>query len=275
MKKHLSTILMVLFFLMGLSVLLYPAISDYVNSMNQSRAIATYAEAMEDFSEADITEMLSAADAYNDALRKTPNAFYSPRLVDGYEDVLNVSGTGIMSYITIEKIDIKLPIYHTTDESVLQVAIGHLQGTSLPVGGAGTHSVLSGHRGLPSAKLFSNLDKLEIGDTFVITAFDRELAYQVDQIKVVLPTEEEYLQIIEDEDYCTLMTCTPYGINSHRILVRGTRVEIKELMPDDTVPTEVDLIDPIIVALAIAIPILLILLFVLVIKYRGGKGKRE
>lgn len=260
---------------MGLSVLLYPAISDYVNSMNQSRAIATYAEAMEDFSEADITEMLSAADAYNDALRKTPNAFYSPRLVDGYEDVLNVSGTGIMSYITIEKIDIKLPIYHTTDESVLQVAIGHLQGTSLPVGGAGTHSVLSGHRGLPSAKLFSNLDKLEIGDTFVITAFDRELAYQVDQIKVVLPTEEEYLQIIEDEDYCTLMTCTPYGINSHRILVRGTRVEIKELMPDDTVPTEVDLIDPIIVALAIAIPILLILLFVLVIKYRGGKGKRE
>jgi sortase A len=275
MKKHLPTIILVLVFLIGLSALLYPTISDYVNSIHQSRAIADYSATLKDYTETDVTEELTAADDYNAALRKTPMAFYNPKLVDGYKNLLNVKGTGIMGYISIDKIKVKLPIYHTTDESVLQVAVGHLEGTSLPVGGAGTHCVLSGHRGLPSAKLFSDLDKLEIGDTFVITVFDRKLTYRVDQIKVVLPTEVEDLQIVDGEDYCTLMTCTPYGVNSHRMLVRGTRVENAVETPDGYVVPEARQIDPIIVTSAIVALILLILLAVLLVKYRGERAKKD
>ena len=274
MKRHLFTILLVLVFFTGLSVLLYPTISNYINSIHQSRAIADYETAMTDYTEEDFTDAFAAADDYNAALRKTPQAFYSPALVGGYKKTLNVGGTGIMGYISIDKINVDLPIYHTTDSGVLEVGVGHLEGSSLPVGGAGTHCVLSGHRGLPSAKLFSDLDKLEIGDIFTITVLNRNLTYEVDQIKVVLPTEVNDLQIVSGEDYCTLMTCTPYGINSHRLLVRGTRVENPVEKPGNIGP-EAYRIDPIIVTPVIAAPMLLILLAVLLVKYRGRKGKKE
>ena len=275
MKKHLVTILLALVFLVALSILLYPAISEYVNSLHQSRAIASYTATVADYTEQSFREEFAAADDYNAALRKTPMAFYDPTLVPGYENILNVNETGIMGYISIAKINVKLPIYHTTDGGVLQVAVGHLQGSSLPVGGAGTHCVLSGHRGLPSAKLFSDLDKLKIGDTFVIKVLNRCLTYQVDQIKVVLPTGVEDLQIVDGEDYCTLETCTPYGINSHRLLVRGTRVENVVETTDGYGDAEIEQTDPGIVTPVIAAPLLLILLVVLLVKHCRGKGKRR
>lgn len=271
MKKHLVTILLALVFFAGLSILLYPTISEYVNSLHQSRAIASYTMAVADYTEENFREEFAAADDYNSVLRKTPMAFYDATLIAGYEDALNVNQTGIMGYINIAKINVKLPIYHTTDGGVLQIGVGHLQGSSLPVGGAGTHCVLSGHRGLPSAKLFSDLDKLKIGDTFVITVLNRCLTYQVDQIKVVLPTEVGDLQIVDGEDYCTLETCTPYGINSHRLLIRGTRVE-NAVEPTDGYGEHMD---PGIVTPVIVDPLLLILLAVLLVKHYRGKGKRR
>lgn len=274
MKKRLPTIILVLVFLTGFSVLLYPTISNYINSIHQSRAIADYSAITENYTKADITKALAAADDYNAALRKNPMAFYNPKLVDGYENILDVSGTGIMGYISIDKINVHLPIYHTTNASILQVAVGHLEGSSFPVGGAGTHCVLCGHRGLPNAKLFSDLDKLEIGDTFVITVFDQKLTYQVDQIKIVLPTEVEELQIVDGKDYCTLETCTPYGINSHRLLVRGTRVENAVETSDGDMRTQAYQIDQFMIAPVIAASLLLILLIVLLVKHCKGKGKR-
>jgi sortase A len=271
MKKHLPTIILVLIFLIGLLVLLYPVISNYINSIHQSQAIAGYVDVVDRCSKDDIAKEFSAADDYNAALRKTPDAFFKPKLVDGYKDTLDISGTGIMGYLTIDKIDVKLPIYHTTDESILQVAVGHLEGTSLPVGGAGTHSVISGHTGLPSAKLFSDLDELEMGDIFVITMLDRKLTYQVDQIKVVLPSEVDDLQIVDGKDYCTLMTCTPYGINSHRLLVRGTRTKNIIEAPAESDNTDIFWF----MLIAIAAQILLILFIVLMGKYRRGKANEK
>ena len=172
------------------------------------------------------TELLQAVERYNRQLReKGESAFHNPELVSGYEDALDVSGTGVMGYVTIGKLGIKLPIYHGTSPEVLQIAAGHLEGSSLPVGGSGTHSVISAHRGLPSSRLFTDLDQMKKRDTFTITVLNRQLTYQVDQILVVEPDETDALQIEPDRDYCTLMTCTPYGINSHRLLVRGVRME--------------------------------------------------
>ena len=225
MRKNLSTIILILIFLVGLSVMLYPSVSDAVNRKHQSRAVAGYAEEVEQLSDADYQTYFDAADAYNRQLNTTPNAFYKPDLVSGYAQTLDISGTGIMGYITIPKISVELPIYHGTDEGVLQVAAGHLEGSSLPVGGAGTHAVISAHRGLPSAKLFTNLDELEVGDRFTITVLNRVLTYEVDQISIVLPTEIDQLLPTEGMDYVTLMTCTPYGINTHRLLVQGERIE--------------------------------------------------
>ena len=274
MKKHLSTILLILVFFIGTAVLLYPTISDYVNSRHQSRAIASYDKAVSACTSEDFTKVFEAADAYNKKLRETPNAFYDPSLVSGYEQALSVDDTGIMGYISIDKLKLELPIYHTTDDAVLQVAVGHLEGSSLPVGGAGTHCVLSGHRGLPSARLFTDLDKLEIGDTFTITVLDRLLTYQVDQIKIVLPDEVSDLQITDGKDYCTLVTCTPYGINTHRLLVRGVRVANAAEKPVIYVAPEAYRIDPIIVTPVAAAPMLLILLGVVLVKYRRKKNGR-
>ena len=274
MRKNLSTIILILIFLVGLSVMLYPAVSTAVNRKHQSRAVAGYAEEVERLSDADYQAYFDAADAYNRQLNTTPNAFYKPELVGGYAQTLDISGTGIMGYITIPKISVELPIYHGTDEGVLQVAAGHLEGSSLPVGGAGTHAVISAHRGLPSAKLFTNLDELEVGDRFTITVLNRVLTYEVDQISIVLPTETDQLLPTEGMDYVTLMTCTPYGINTHRLLVRGRRVETPDQYKHLRVTAEALKIEPIIVAPIMALPMLLILLIGMLISTRKPKKTR-
>ena len=277
MKKNRSSIILILIFLVGLSVMLYPTVSDYVNQKNQSRAVASYSEEVENLSDVDYQAYFDAADDYNRRLAETPDAFYRPEEVSGYTDTLDVSGTGIMGYITIPKIGVELPVYHGTSDGVLQVAAGHLEGSSLPVGGAGTHAVISAHRGLPSAKLFTNLDELEVGDTFTITVLDRVLTYEVDQISIVLPTETDLLQPVEGKDYVTLMTCTPYGINTHRLLVRGKRIENAENQKHIRVTADALRIEPIIVAPALAVPMLLVMLVVMlaVPRLRKRKNQRE
>lgn len=277
MKKNRSNIILILIFLVGLSVMLYPTVSDYINQKNQSRAVASYSEEVENLSDVDYQAYFDAADDYNRRLAETPDAFYRPEEVNGYADTLDVSGTGIMGYITIPKIGVELPVYHGTSDGVLQVAAGHLEGSSLPVGGAGTHAVISAHRGLPSAKLFTNLDELEVGDTFTITVLDRVLTYEVDQISIVLPTETDLLQPVEGKDYVTLMTCTPYGINTHRLLVRGKRIENAENQKHIRVTADALRIEPIIVAPALAVPMLLVMLVVMlaVPHLRKRKNQRE
>ena len=228
-KKHISTIIIALIFLAGLVFLLYPTVSNLWNRAHQSRAIATYTKQVEKLDDSQNKEMLKAARKYNKSLlKKSDHWKLSKKDKKKYESLLDVSGTGIMGYIEVPKIDCSLPIYHGTDEGALQIAIGHLEGSSLPVGGKSTHCVLSGHRGLPSARLFTDLDQMEEGDVFVLNVLGRKLAYEVDQIKVVLPDEMSDLEIVQGKDLCTLVTCTPYGINTHRLLVRGHRTKYIE-----------------------------------------------
>ena len=228
MKKRLSTILLILIFLIGLSLLLYPTVSDYWNSLHQSRAIAEYAEQVANLDD-DLYEGLWAdAQRYNETLLDKADRYdMTEEERAEYESLLNVSGNGIIGYIEIPMIQCSLPIYHGTEESVLQIAVGHIEGSSLPTGGAGTHCVLSGHRGLPSAKLFTDLDQLAEGDTFILRILDETLTYEVDQILTVLPEQTESLGITDGDDYVTLVTCTPYAVNTHRLLVRGHRVPMK------------------------------------------------
>ena len=267
-NNRISTIILIFMLLLGLSLLLYPSFSDYWNSFFQSRAIADYANVVSGIDHDKYDEMISEAKAYNERLRKKGNRWIlSEEEEKEYEQILDVSGTGIMGYIEIPSIDVALPIYHGIDEDVLQIAIGHLAGSSLPVGGAGTHVVVSGHRGLPSARLFTDLDQLIKGDLFVMRILDETLTYEVDQIRIVLPNEMEDLQIDEEKDYCTLITCTPYGINTHRMLVRGHRVDNVEDI-SIRVTAEAMQIDSKIVASVIAIPILGILLIVVMIRHR-------
>lgn len=268
-----STVILVVIFLAGLGILLYPTVSDYWNSRVQSRAITSYNEAVANMSEQDYAAYFDAADAYNQTLYQTTGGNYYPSVLEGYEDTLDITGTGIMGYITIEKIDVNLPIYHGTAESVLQIAAGHLEGSSLPVGGASTHCCLSAHRGLPSARLFTDLDKLEVGDTFTVTVLNRLLTYQVDQIRIVEPTQLSDLNIEEGKDYFTLMTCTPYGINSHRMLVRGVRIENAEEATTAAVAADARPIDPLIAAPIVAIPLLLIVMLFLI--FRTNRKKRR
>ena len=271
-KGNLITVLLVLIFLVGLSLLLYPSVSDYWNSLHQSRAIATYAEDVASLDQDQYDELWNAAHDYNASLIGRNNAF---RLNDdqkeAYERLLNVSGLGVMGYIEIPEIDCSLPIYHGTEESVLQIAVGHLEWSSLPVGGESTHCVLSGHRGLPSAKLFSNLDKLQTGDIFMLRVLDEVLTYEVDQILIVEPQETDALEIEEGKDYCTLVTCTPYGINTHRLLVRGHRIDNMEEAKTIRVTADAIQIEPLIVAPIVAIPILLLLLLLLLLPKRPQK----
>jgi sortase A len=222
-------------------------------------------------SDAQHEAIIEAAREYNKKIASTEGALYHPELVPDYDTTLDITGTGIMGYLTIEKIKVELPIYHSVEDDVLQIAAGHLPGTSLPIGGIGNHAVLSGHRGLPSARLFTDLDKMELGDMFYVTVLSDVMAYQVDQIKIVKPYEVDDLMIDPAEDYCTLFTCTPYGINSHRLLIRGKRVETKEKMKV-YVANDGFIVSPLIVAPIIAAPILLILLIVLIF---GGKKGRE
>ena len=262
MKKYLMNVLIILMFLVGLSVLLYPAISEYVNEKHASRVVASYNQAVANTSEDKIAAMLADAHDYNDRLFHTSGAFFSPDRVSGYDQALDIIGTGVMGSISIDRIGVELPIYHGIDPTVLRIGTGHLPGTSLPVGGRGTHAVISGHRGLPSAKLFTNLDELQVGDTFQITVLRDCLTYRVDQIKTVKPDETDDLQIVPDKDYCTLLTCTPYGINTHRLLVRGERIESEYEKPGLYVANEAFLVDSLIVVPVASIPLLLILLVI-------------
>ncbi len=268
MKKHLSTILLVLVFFIGLSVLLYPTVSDYWNEKRQSRAIVDYQSLIDSMKPEDYSNEFKKAREYNKKLNELAYPFTDAEKLDGYRDIFNVKGNGMIGYITIPKIKVELPIYHGISDSVLSIAAGHLEGTSLPTGGKGNHTVISAHRGLPSAKLFTNLDKLQVGDTFTLTVLDRVLTYQVDQIIVVLPQEIEDLYPTPGRDYCTLVTCTPYGINTHRLLVRGTRIKNEEPEKDINVVTDAYQIDPLIVTPIVAVPMLGILLLVLLVKYR-------
>ena len=269
-------IILVLVLFVGLSLLLYPTVSDYWNSFHQTRAITTYAEEVADLNEEEYERLWNVAQDYNRALAQRGTHFVlTDEQIEEYEQMLDVSGLGVMGYIEIPEIRCSLPIYHGTDEAVLQIAIGHLEWSSLPVGGENSHCVLSGHRGLPSAKLFTNLDQIKEGDIFMLRVLDEVLTYEVDQIRIVEPQEVDDLQIENGKDYCTLVTCTPYGINTHRLLVRGHRIENIEDSDSIHVTADAIQIEPLLVAPIVAIPILLILLILLLIpkqpkKKQGG-----
>lgn len=269
MKKKFSTFFLILIFLIGLSLLLYPSFSDYWNSLHQTRVIAGYAETIAQVDDERYGALLAEAAEYNRVLAQAEG---NPLLMTDaqqaeYESLLDMSG-GVMGYIEIPQLKISLAIYHGTSESALQAGVGHIPGTSLPVGGESTHCVLSGHRGLPSAKLFTDLDKMAEGDLFMIHVLDETLTYEVDQIRIVEPWEVETLRITEGKDYCTLVTCTPYGINTHRLLVRGHRVENRQEAQTVRVTADAMQIEPVIVAPLVAAPILAVLLILMLIRTR-------
>lgn len=275
MRAHKTVIFLTLGFLIGISVLLYPAFSNYWNSKTQSRAIVDYESVLDNLEAEDYSALFQAAYDYNDALYAVDFPLMNYDEVPGYFDTLKIEGTSIIAYVKIPKIGVELPIYHGTSDEVLNRGVGHLQGSSLPVGGMNTHCVVSAHRGLPSAKLFTDLDRLEIGDTFQINVLDQVLTYQVDQVKVITPREIDDLQIVEGKDYCTLFTCTPYGINTHRLLVRGIRIETITEKPVIYVANEAFRIEPLLVTPAVAAPMVLVFLIHLMVKYREPPKKKE
>lgn len=275
MRIKKPVLFMTIGFLVGICVLLYPSFSSYWNSKTSSRVIDDYEEVLEELEVADYSDLFDAAHAYNQALYATSFPLTDYEEVPGYLDTLKIEGTAIMGYIQIDKINLELPLFHTTSDKVLNSGVGHLEGSSLPVGGPSTHSVLSAHRGLPSAKLFTDLDRLEPGDTFTITILDQVLTYQVDKVKVIQPNEVDDLLIKEGKDYCTLLTCTPYGINTHRLLVRGIRIETIEEKPMIYVANEAFRIEPLLVTPAVAAPMLLIFLVHLMVKYKEPPKKKE
>jgi sortase A len=268
MRRHKTVIFLTIGFLIGICILLYPAFSDFWNSKTQSRAINDYESVLDNLNEQDYAEIFDTAHAYNKALYDTDYPLTEYKKVPGYEQALNVTENGMIGYLKIDRISLELPIYHGTSDTVLSKGVGHLEGSSLPVGGESTHSVMSAHRGLPSSKLFTDLDRMEIGDTFQIIILDQTLTYRVDQVKVITPTEVEDLQMVEGADYCTLFTCTPYGINTHRLLVRGVRIETMEEKPIIYVSNEAFRIEPLLVTPAVAAPMLFVLLIHLLVKYR-------
>lgn len=275
-----STILLIVLFLLGLSLLLYPTVSDYWNSFTQSRAVATYAEQLEQLDTEKYDQIWADARVYNEELATLQNGLALPdSLMERYDQLLSVDGSGIMGVVEIPSIGVSLPVYHGTSDPVLQVAIGHVDWSSLPTGGESTHCVISGHRGLPSAKLFTHLDQLQIGDLFMMQVLDQVLTYEVDQILIVEPHEVDSLMISEGKDYCSLVTCTPYGVNSHRLLVRGIRTENREVAKAVRIVSDATLIDPMIVAPLVAIPVLLLLLINLLLpakpKRKAGERRDE
>jgi sortase A len=274
MKKKSSfvTAILIAALLAGALLLLYPTVSDYWNSFHQSRAIASYAEQVADLDDTTYDQIWADARAYNETLDNSTSRFVmTEEQKKIYEALLNIADNGVMGYIEIPKIKCNLPIYHGTDEAVLQIAIGHVQGSSLPAGGESTHCVLSGHRGLPSAKLFSDLDQLTEGDVFLLRVLDETLTYEVDQIRTVLPDELDDLAIEEGKEYCTLVTCTPYGINSHRLLVRGHRIENQASASTIRVTADAMQIEPLLIAPLVAVPMLLVLLVMVLIPHRTKK----
>lgn len=271
MKPSKTGILLVLMLFVGVCGLLYPSVSQYWNSKTQTHAVENYREILDALKPEDYEACFQEAETYNAELSELSAPLFDYPQVKGYNRILNISGTGIMGYVSVPKLGVELPLYHGISAEVLNVACGHLEGTSLPVGGESTHCVLSAHRGLPHAKLFTELDKMEVGDTFTITVLDRTITYQVDQIKVVRPEEIDDVQIVPGEDLCTLLTCTPYGINSHRLLVRGTRIE--NAAPVLHITSNAYRIDSLVATPMVAAPILLILLILLMVKYRDKGSK--
>ena len=268
MRKHKTVIFLTIGFLVGICVLLYPAFSDFWNSKTQSRAITDYESVLDNLDENDYNAIFERAHAYNKALYETNYPLIDYKNVPGYYDTLRITDNDMIGYLKIDRIGVELPIYHGTSDDVLNRGVGHLEGSSLPIGGENTHSIMSAHRGLPSSKLFTDLDRMEIGDTFQIIILDQVLTYQVDFIKVIEPTDVSDLQIIEGRDYCTLFTCTPYGINTHRLLVRGVRIETIKEKPIIYVSNEAFRIEPLLVTPAVATPMLFVLLIHLLVKYR-------
>jgi len=274
MRKKFGNLILVLIMLIGVGLLVYPTFSDWWNSFHQTRAIAGYTAAVANMDREEFDRMWAEAEAFNTYLSQKSGRFnLSEQELETYNSILDVTGTWIMGYIDIPSIKISLPVYHGTDEAILQIAIGHIIGTSFPIGGEGSHCAVSGHRGLPSAKLFTDIDKLQAGDKFLLQVLDRTLTYEVDQIRIVLPQELQDLEIDPYSDYCTLITCTPYGVNTHRLLVRGHRVD-----NDNTDATRVTAdamrFEPVIVAPLVAAPILFILLiYVLISTSRWNKRR--
>ena len=276
MKKHLTTVFLVLILLAGLSLLLYPSFSNWWNSFHSSKAISDYSEQVADLDQEQYAEIWEAAIAYNQLRREQGNWFQvTEDQKKAYTQLLDMGNNGVMGYIEIPSINVSLPIYHGTGESVLQVAVGHLEWSSLPTGGAGNHCVISGHRGLPSARLFTDLDDLRVGDLFMIRVLDELMTYEVDQILIVEPEDVDDLMIVEGQDLVTLVTCTPYGINSHRLLVRGHRVENTPEAVLVRVTANAIPVDPLITAVIAAVPMMLIAITVLLMsgRDRGRSGK--
>ena len=267
-----STIILFIILLAGVGILLYPSISDWWNSMHATKAIAGYVTAVEDLSAQEREDAIKAAQAYNTKLLNGVDFDLTEEEYAEYEALLDIGGTGIMGYVQISAIGVNLPVYHSVDESVLQIAVGHIPGSSLPVGGERTHSVLSGHRGLPSAKLFSDLDRMVEGDIFTLNVMGQTITYMVDQIRIVLPEETDELAIQPGRDYCTLVTCTPYGVNTHRMLVRGKRIE--NIAGEVVVVAEAVRIPNYVVIPAVGIPLLFVTLVTALI-VSSVKGPRK
>lgn len=275
MKKRLTTISLILVFAIGLSLLLYPTVSDIWNSAHQSRIIASYIDAVSNVSSTNYDLILDSATKYNRALQTKPDRWILNEAErEEYESLMNVEGNGVMGYLEIPKIHVSLPIYHGIDEAILQIAVGHMEGSSLPVGGEGTHCVLSGHTGLPSAKLLTNLDQMKEGDLFKIKVLDELLLYEVDQIHIVEPSEMSELEIVKGKDLCTLITCTPYGVNSHRLLVRGHRIKPVQVDKNVRVTADAEKID-ITLGITVVTTILMVVLAVGLLLHRYVAKKRR
>ena len=277
-KEQKVNIILCLVILIGIGLISYPSVSDWWNSFHQTRAVASYAAAVSQMKTEDYDRLFAEADDYNRKLAGTGMKWsMTDEEIQEYNNVLDISDNGIMGYIDIPRMRQTLPIYHGTDDAVLQIAIGHLAGTSLPVGGDSTHCVVSGHRGLPSARLFTDLDRLIVGDIWTMTVLNRTVTYEVDQIRIVEPEDLSELQIVQGSDYCTLLTCTPYGINTHRLLVRGHR--IPNLDGDANVTADAMQVDQTLVAMVVAVIILLILVIILLTVsskwYRDRRDRRE
>ena len=274
-KNKVTVIILIIAFLAGLSLLLYPFAADYWNSMHQSQAVATYVESVTELDDTTYDELLREAQEYNASLLGDDERFMPDEEEQQYyNSLLNISGNGVIGYVEIPSIDVTLPIYHGTSEEVLQVAVGHIEGSSLPVGGLGTHCVISGHRGLPSARLFTDLDQLSEGDTFTLMVLDETLTYEVDQIRIVEPDDISLLEIEEGQDLCTLVTCTPYGVNSHRLLVRGHRIENQEAAGVLRITADAMMIDPRLAVPVIAMPILIVVFLLIVLRQRKIRKKK-
>ena len=275
MKQNKTNLILIAVFLLGLALLVYPSASNYWNSFHATRAIASYSEQVAELDNTHYRQLWQEAEAYNQTLAGKSNRWVlSDAERAQYEALLDVSGTGIIGYVEIPEIRVSLPIYHGVDEAVLQIAAGHIEGSSLPVGGAGTHCVLSGHRGLPSARLFTDLDQLTEGDVFMLRVLDEVLTYEVDQIHIVEPHELQDLELVPGQDYCTLVTCTPYGINSHRLLVRGHRIASAN-EDDIRVTADALTIEPLLVAPVVAAPILLVLLVIVLLGTRKKPDRTD